>query len=391
VDYRARGKFGNGVRPVSNSLCLRMTQLVAWLMLWPGLAQSGEKQYVISSNDLKAVDTILRNENVRDARTLKYSKAVVASLNDGTIRKLKQKLPTAIIEEDHVAEIAGKPSVAGKPTAPSSGQSVPWGLTAIQARDAHLLNRGAGVRICIVDTGIQFSHPDLLGQVIEGENFVANTRGQVDPAKYDDDNGHGTHVAGTIAALDNDFGVVGVAPDADLIAVKVASSKGYSSLSLIAEGVRSCIARSAHVINISLATVNDDSFILGSAVQEAHDANVVVVAAAGNYDGPLIAFPARYSEVIAVTAIDSSYALAGFSSWGPEADFTAPGVAVYSTYKNSRYLNYDGTSMAAPHVTGVVALGLSSASLGPVGVDIGLIPEQQGQGLINALSTVVNF
>ena len=355
-------------------------------------AQAQAKKYVISSNDLATVNSILRKHYVSNAKNLKYSNAVVASLSEGTIRKIKQELPGAIIEEDYMAEIAGKPSAAGKPTPPSSGQTVAWGITAIQARDAHLYNRGAGVRVCIVDTGVQFSHPDLLGQVVDGENFVANRQGQVDPTKYDDDNGHGTHVAGIVAALDNNIGVVGVAPDAKLIAIKVLSSKGYGSTSLIAEGIRACIAKGADVINMSLGIVSDDaSYVMLTAIQEAASAGVVIVAAAGNVGGALITFPARFSEVIAVTAIDSSYALASFSSWGPEADFTAPGVGVYSTFKSSRYTNYDGTSQAAPHVAGVIALSLSAGSLGPIGVDIGLTPEQQGLGLINALSTVVNF
>lgn len=371
---------------------LIMTQLLVCAVLWSGPARAAEKKYVISTKDLAAATEILKKEDVRDARTLKYSKAIVATLNDGKVRRLKQRLPNAKIEEDYVVQVAGHPSVAGKPAGPSSGQTVPWGITAIQARDAHLLNRGTGVRVCIVDTGIQYSHPDLLGQVVSGENFVPNNRGQVDPNKYDDDYGHGTHVAGTVAALDNGFGVVGVAPDAKLIAVKVLSSKGSGSASQVAEGIRSCVSRGAHVINLSLAFWSEtDSFVMHTAVQEAASAGVVIVAAAGNFDGPPIAFPGRYSEVLAATAIDSSYAMAGFSSWGPEADFTAPGVQVYSTYKGGRYLNYDGTSMAAPHVTGVIALWLSSGSRGPVGVDIGLLPEQQGQGLINALSTVVNF
>jgi subtilisin len=136
-----------------------------------------------------------------------------------------------------------------------------------------------------------------------------------------------------------------------------------------------------------------ESYVVQTAVQGAHAAGVLMVAAAGNAanPSPSLSFPARYDGVIAVTAMDTSYGLAGFSNWGFGTDLIAPGVGVYSTTTHGRYTNYDGTSQATPHVTGAIALAISSGSLGPVGVDIGLPVDKQGLGLINALSTVVNF
>jgi len=374
--------------------CFRTLQVVLFIASLLTFAQAEAQNYVVLSNDLQAVNAVLKDDKVSDARNLKYNKAVVASLSAGTIKKLQKTIPGVIIEPDYPAEIAGK-EVAGKP-APGggSGQVVPWGISAIQAKDAHAHapSRGAGVVVCVVDTGIQYSHPDLVGQVIGGENFVPNSRGVVDPLKYDDDHGHGTHVAGTLAALDNDIGVIGVAPDAELLAVKVLDRSGSGSTSRIAEGIRSCMAKGAHIISMSIGVYSETSSeIMRSAIQDAAAMGIVSVAAAGNLGSYIISFPARYPEVLAVSAIDSSYNFASFSNYGAEIDYTAPGVNVYSTTKGGRYVYMEGTSMAAPHVAGSVALQISSGSRGLVGVDIGLPVEQQGLGLIDALSTVTNF
>ncbi|MFA4815566.1 MAG: S8 family peptidase, partial [Candidatus Gracilibacteria bacterium] len=202
---------------------------------------------------------------------------------------------------------------------------------------------------------ISNKHPDLLANVKGGVNTI-------NPFKsWNDDNGHGSHVAGIVAARNNTSGVVGVGPAADLYAVKVLNAAGSGYLSDVIEGIQWAMANGMQVINMSLGTgSNIQSF--HDAVIAAKNAGVVVVAAAGNSGGSVI-YPAAYSEAIAVSATDRNNVIASWSSRGPEIDLAAPGVSIYSTYKGTGYATLSGTSMAAPHVAGSAALVLNT----PVG------------------------
>jgi subtilisin family serine protease len=366
----------------------KLLTLITVFVLIPLLSFAESKKYIVLDNDVDSATREVEKHGGHKDHSLQYHHGFVADLPEEAVEKIKVKLPGIIIEEDYEAHIAGF-RVKGKASSSiiQPAQSIPWGINKIQARDANLINRGNGVVVCVVDTGIDTSHPDLLGQVIGGQNFVVS-RGRIDPTRYKDDNGHGTHVSGTIAALDNNIGVVGVAPEAKLLAMKVLNSKGSGSYSAIAEGIRACISKGAHVISMSLGG-SSDSTTLHSAISDAATAGIVIVAAAGNESGP-VSYPAKYSEVLAVSATDSSNKIASFSNTGPEVDYAAPGVAVTSTVAGGGYDTWSGTSMATPHVAGVVALKISSGSLGLVATNIGLTANQQGHGLINALLTVNN-
>lgn len=167
-----------------------------------------------------------------------------------------------------------------------------------------------------------------------------------------------THVSGIIAALENGVGVVGVAPEAKILSIKVLDDSGHSGFSQIADGIRAAIAAKVDIINMSLGapTTPPDDFY--TAIKEAYDAGIIMVAAAGN-DAGAVNWPARYDEVIAVSAIDNQGNLANFSSHGDQIDFGAPGVNIYSTYLNNKYAILNGTSQAAPFIAGVCALLLS--------------------------------
>mgnify|MGYP002345580186 CR=1 FL=1 len=273
------------------------------------------------------------------------------------------------IEPDSIVSTMAKPPKQ-PPTPPA--QTLPWGINRIDAEWAHAKDYlGQGAKVAVVDTGIDLTHPDL--GVAGGINII-------NPAKsYADDNGHGTHVAGIIAARDNAIGVIGVAPAASLYAVKVLNRSGMGWTSDIMAGVDWCITEGMDVVNMSLGG--------GSYIQEfqnlcdaAAAAEVQIVAAAGNESGA-VSYPAAYANVIGVSATDSSDAFASFSNFGIGVDIAAPGVSIYSTYKGGGYATLSGTSMAAPHVAGTLALSLNIFTTAD---DIELPAIQQGDGLVDA-------
>jgi minor extracellular protease Epr len=241
-------------------------------------------------------------------------------------------------------------------------QTTPWGIQKIRAPQVWATgNKGTGIKVAIVDTGIDTAHPDL--KVVGGVSYVSYT------TSYNDDNGHGTHCAGIVAALNNTIGVVGVAPEAALYAVKVLDSSGSGYFSDVISGIDWCITNNMQVVSMSFGSTYDDT-ILHSELDLAYSQGIVLVAAAGN-SGPganTIGYPAKYSSVIAVGATDSNDVVASWSSRGPELSVTAPGVNIYSTYKRSTYATMSGTSMACPHVTGTVALILGRAAHTPAEV-----------------------
>jgi subtilisin family serine protease len=236
--------------------------------------------------------------------------------------------------------------------APQPPESLPWGVNRIDADLAWAASRGAGIKVAVIDTGIALNHLDLKANIKGGYNAISPLR------SYNDDNGHGTHVAGTIAAVDNEIGVIGVAPQAHLYAVKVLNSSGVGYVSDVIVGLDWCIQNKMQVINMSLGGGGTTSY--HSAIKRAHGAGIVIVAAAGN-DGMenSVNYPAKYDETIAVSATDGNNTLASWSSRGPEVDLAAPGVAILSTWNNGYYREGSGTSMATPHVAGTVALVLA--------------------------------
>jgi len=227
-----------------------------------------------------------------------------------------------------------------------------WGMTKIEAPAAWDITTGStGVTIAIVDTGIDLSHPDLSGKLVSGYDFVNND------SNPQDDHGHGTHVAGIAAAkTNNGTGVAGLAWGAQIMPVKVMDDYGKGTNENIAKGIIYAADHGAAIINLSLGGPSASS-VLEDALEYAHDLNCVIVAATGN-NNSTVSYPAKYPEVVAVAATDSSDQRASFSNYGPEVDVAAPGVNIRSTHwwGGSEYGWLSGTSQASPHVAGLAAL-----------------------------------
>ncbi len=279
----------------------------------------------------------------------------------GELRHLFTHFPAATLEvpEDSLAEavasLESDPDVLTvEPDNPDQrilGQKVPWGVARIHADYVQSSgNRGAGVKVGVLDTGIDYTHPDLKANYRGGRDFA---NGDADPL---DDHGHGTHVSGTIAAADNGYGVVGVAPGALLYALKVFRADGVGYTSWFAAAVDWCIGRGIKVINYSGGS-STGSDLARLACRRAYDAGITIVAASGNEGAASIYYPAAYDKVIAVGSTGSTDARSDFSNYGPGLDVMAPGENILSTIIGGGYSNYwSGTSMATPHVSGVAAL-----------------------------------
>ena len=270
-----------------------------------------------------------------------------------------------------------------------------WGVKHVGAGDVHNSidpppNKGAGVKVAIIDTGIDYNHSDLHANYNGGWDFVNND------AYPMDDNGHGTHVAGTVAAEDNGFGVVGVAPEAELYSLKVLDATGRGYMSDVVAAIQWATVNEIQVINMSLgggASITLEAACLLAYYQD----ELILVAAAGNSGNPPgrgdnVGYPAAYDSVIAVAATNQSDERASWSSTGPDVELAAPGVSIYSTLPGNNYGTYSGTSMACPHVAGVVALVIAAEffnvrdrlqstadDLGAAGLD-----SKYGYGLVDA-------
>ncbi len=257
-----------------------------------------------------------------------------------------------------------------------------WGVEHIGTRPVHLAgNTGQGIKLAVIDTGLDYIHddPDNLPYVVDPE-FLSNYSGGYDFVNNDpdpmDDNGHGTHVAGTIAAEKNGYLVVGVAPGVDLYALKVLGATGSGDYSGLIAALGWAVDHDMDVVNISLGG-HDVSAALQTAVANAAAAGLTIVAASGNVNpnnfqellyGCAVAYPAAYDQVIATSFTNTADKLTGYSCTGPQVDIAAPGDAIISPVpvgscmfcKPQGYGANSGTSMASPHVAGVAALILSA-------------------------------
>lgn len=229
-------------------------------------------------------------------------------------------------------------------------QSTDWGLMQANIPAAHKVTKGAGITVAILDTGAP-NHNDVNPNLIKAIDCSGD-------GDANDLQGHGTHVAGIVAACDNDFGILGVAPEAKLVAIKVLDNGGHGGYSNIEQGIRAAMAEGVDIINMSLGSPIEPPQSFHQAIIDASNQGIFIIAAAGN-DSGAVNWPARYPEVIAVGAIDQNGNLTNFSSLGPQISVIAPGDNIYSTYLNNQYAILRGTSQASPFVAGLCALMLA--------------------------------
>ncbi len=292
---------------------------------------------------------------------------------------------------------ASLPAVAAPPKRPEfalpagvDAAEVPWGIARVNAPAAWAVTQGEGVKVAVIDTGIDCAHPDLAANCAGGYNALDSDMPPMD------DNRHGTHVAGTIAGVLDGKGVVGVAPKARLYAVKVLDANGGAGLASIVKGLIWAGKNKMDVANMSLGAPMGTIF-MRAALAYASARGVTVFVAAGNDDGS-VNYPGAYPEAITVAALAPNETIADFSSRGHQVAFIAPGVGVKSSVPGGGYDDFAGTSMATPHMTGLGALAVARGAHGVGAVRSalrraaapipGLSVSEQGAGVVDASKLV---
>lgn len=231
--------------------------------------------------------------------------------------------------------------------------TIPWGVKQLQAPKAWRWSKGRNVHIGVIDTGADYSHPDLQFSLAQGYNCLYSY------APPDDDNGHGTHICGTIAAEGVKSGIKGMAPKAILHPVKAFDSQGAAYVSDIITAIDWCTANRVDIINMSFGMQTRSQALL-DAIKNASKKGIVIICSSGN-EGKRngIDFPARFTNTISVGALNKKRTITKFSNRGKQVNVYAPGEKIYSTWLDGKYAILNGTSMATSHVTGIAAMLLA--------------------------------
>jgi serine protease len=303
--------------------------------------------YIIVFKNRLQKQNVLRHPPFRVSRSFNIIPGVAARLDPNQLRQLRKNPNIEYIEPDYkiyALDTAG-PESASDISVLSSSQTIPYGVTMVNAPVVWPRTMGAGVRVAVMDTGISMYHPDR-GNVVDSVSFVTGEA-------VEDFHGHGTHTSGTIAAADNDIGVVGVAPKADLLIAKVLDNTGTGQTSWLISGIEWAVNNNAKVISMSLGSYSYSS-ALETACDNALADGALLVAAAGNDNVSTPSYPAAFSSVISVMAVDQNKNKASFSNYGSTIDLAAPGVSVYSTVPVNSSDSADAIWNSTSHQANVV-------------------------------------
>ncbi|MFL6978144.1 S8 family serine peptidase [Bacillus inaquosorum] len=338
------------MKNMSCKLIVSATLFFSFLALGPPAhaENSSQNEIIVVYKNKDGKETVL-DSDAEVEQQYKHLPAVALKADQKTVKAFKQD-PDILYVENNVTFTAADNTDLKilSEDADTSDNFEQWNLEPIQVKQAWEEGlTGKNVKIAVIDSGIS-PHDDL--SIAGGFSAVSYT------SSYKDDNGHGTHVAGIIGAKHNGYGIDGIAPEAQIYAVKALDQNGSGDLQGLLQGIDWSIANRMDIVNMSLGTTSD-SQILHDAVDKAYEQGVLLVAASGNDgNGKPVNYPAAYSSVIAVSATNENNQLASFSTTGDEVEFSAPGTNITSTYLNQFYATGSGTSQATPHAAAMFAL-----------------------------------
>ncbi|WP_336183469.1 S8 family serine peptidase [Bacillus halotolerans] len=338
---------------MKNTFCklvVSVTLFFSFLALGP-LAHaetSSEKEVIVVYKNKDGKETVL-DSDAEVEQQYQHLPAVAVTADPETVKEFKQDPDILYVENNVTFTAADNTDLKVlSENADTSDNFEQWNLEPIQVKQAWKEGlTGKNVKIAVIDSGIS-PHDDL--SISGGYSAVSYT------SSYKDDNGHGTHVAGIIGAKHNGYGIDGIAPEAQIYAVKALDQNGSGDLQGLLKGIDWSIANGMDIVNMSLGT-SSDSQILHDAMDKAYEKGVLLVAASGNEgNGKPVNYPAAYSSVVAVSATNQHNQLAAFSTTGNQVEFSAPGTDITSTYLHQYYATGSGTSQATPHAAAMFAL-----------------------------------
>ncbi len=288
--------------------------------------------------DEQAARAAIASAKGQAIKVLHQQKMVVAKLNEKGLSELKKHKDVKRVSVDQKRKLMA--------------QTTPYGFNMVEA-NLLVQNDTTARKVCVIDTGINRGHSDLPDA---NSGLTGNSNNSQVGDWYNDGHGHGTHVAGTISAQDNSYGIVGVYPGVNLHVVKIFNDSGsWTYASDLISAVEQCQSAGANVVNMSLGG-SYSSAAERDAMQAFENNGLLLVAAAGNAGNNTKSYPASYDAVVSVAAVQSNGSRASYSQYNDQVEIAAPGSSVLSTYPVDRYATMNGTSMAAPHVSGAAAL-----------------------------------